>query len=219
MIQGTLNAFAADYYLIEIIDSSIADIGIGDCCVDILLETNYQADTNVTVQLTTINNSQHISISDIFSQNSQAIERNDIDSLILVVSAFNFNYDITSDYGSVTYDDVEYSLTISVPSLTLDIKKDLVPKSFVLNQNFPNPFNGNTEISFSIPYQSQTQINIFDIRGAYIGTILNKKLNAGKHSIHLNTEFINQNSLSSGTYFYQLNTTNNQSVRKFLYVK
>ena len=35
----------------------------------------------------------------------------------------------------------------------------------------------------------------------------------------LNTEFINQNSLSSGTYFYQLNTTNNQSVRKFLYVK
>ena len=66
VIQGTLNAFAADYYLIEIIDSSIADIGIGDCCVDILLETNYQADTNVTVQLTTINNSQHISISDIF---------------------------------------------------------------------------------------------------------------------------------------------------------
>ena len=49
VIQGTLNAFAADYYLIEIIDSSIADIGIGDCCVDILLETNYQTDTNVTV--------------------------------------------------------------------------------------------------------------------------------------------------------------------------
>lgn len=219
VIQGTLNAFAADYYLIEIIDSSIADIGIGDCCVDILLETNYQTDTNVTVQLTTINNNQHISISDIFSQNSQSIERNDIDSLILVVSGFNFNYNITSDYGSVTYDNVDYSLTISVPSLTLDIKKDIIPRSFVLNQNFPNPFNGSTEISFSIPYQSQTQIKVFDIKGAYVGTILNKKLNAGKHFIHLDTEFINQNSLSSGTYFYQLNTTNNQRVRKFLYVK
>ena len=219
VIQGTLNAFAADYYLIEIIDSSIADIGIGDCCVDILLETNYQTDTNVTVQLTTINNNQHISISDIFSQNSQSIERNDIDSLILVVSGFNFNYNITSDYGSVTYDNVDYSLTISVPSLTLDIKKDIIPRSFVLNQNFPNPFNGSTEISFSIPYQSQTQIKVFDIKGAYVGTILDKKLNAGKHFIHLDTEFINQNSLSSGTYFYQLNTTNNQRVRKFLYVK
>ena len=62
---------------------------------------------------TVINNNQHISISDIFSQNSQSIERNDIDSLILVVSGFNFNYNITSDYGSVTYDNVDYSLTIS----------------------------------------------------------------------------------------------------------
>ena len=102
---------------------------------------------------------------------------------------------------------------------SIDIKKDIIPRSFVLNQNFPNPFNGSTEISFSIPYQSQTQIKVFDIKGAYVGTILNEKLNAGKHFIHLNTEFINQNSLSSGTYFYQLNTTNNQRVRKFLYVK
>ena len=103
--------------------------------------------------------------------------------------------------------------------MTLDIKKDIIPRSFVLNQNFPNPFNGSTKISFSIPYQSQTKINVFNINGAYVGTILNKKLNAGKHSIYLDTEFINQNSISSGTYFYQLNTTNNQRVRKFLYVK
>jgi photosystem II stability/assembly factor-like uncharacterized protein len=85
------------------------------------------------------------------------------------------------------------------------------PSAFSLYQNFPNPFNPNTEITFEIPYQSQVRIILYNITGQETKTIINRKYDAGFHSILLNA-----NDLSSGIYFYRMTTDNGYTAIKKL---
>lgn len=74
-----------------------------------------------------------------------------------------------------------------------------IPNGFVLNQNFPNPFNPNTKIQFSIPRKSYIQIIVFDILGREIERLINKELQPSEYEI----DYDGSNT-SSGVYFYQL---------------
>lgn len=74
-----------------------------------------------------------------------------------------------------------------------------IPSSFELSQNFPNPFNPATKISFKVPIQSEVKIILYDITGQEIKTITNQKYEAGFHSV-----VINADDLSSGVYLYRM---------------
>ena len=219
IIQGSLNSFAADYYLIEVLDSSLVDIGLGESSFYIDLETNYGIDTNVTAYLTTINRSENMNISSIYTQNSQQIERQDIDSLILVISGFNFNFNVVTAYGSVEYDDVQYTWTIKVPDLVLSLRDLGVVNDFSLKQNYPNPFNGITNIEFKIPQQTNTSLVIFDLKGNEVINLFDQEVKSGRYNVPWNGLNSVGELVSSGTYFYQLKTDNYQKIRKLLYVK
>jgi hypothetical protein len=73
------------------------------------------------------------------------------------------------------------------------------PSSFSLNQNFPNPFNPNTTITFTIEKKENVSITIYDILGRRITTLLEKQLSPGKYSIPFHAQH-----LASGVYMYQL---------------
>jgi hypothetical protein len=73
------------------------------------------------------------------------------------------------------------------------------PEEFVLNQNFPNPFNPSTKIQYSVPQSSQVQIKIYDVLGNEIATLVNETKEAGKYNINFNAS-----KLSSGVYFYTI---------------
>lgn len=73
------------------------------------------------------------------------------------------------------------------------------PEDFVLLQNYPNPFNPSTKIAFSIPVTSNVSIDIFNVVGERVASLVNQTLEAGYHSIDFDAS-----SLSSGTYVYQL---------------
>lgn len=80
----------------------------------------------------------------------------------------------------------------------------LIPKaikfeSTILNQNFPNPFNPNTTISWQSPVSGVQKIVVYDALGKEITTLANEYLEEGTHKIDFKNE-----SLSSGIYFYQL---------------
>jgi len=70
---------------------------------------------------------------------------------------------------------------------------------FKLEQNFPNPFNPKTRINYSIPFDGNVEIDIYNIIGKKITTLLNEFKSAGKYNITFNGE-----DLSSGVYFYKL---------------
>ena len=75
-----------------------------------------------------------------------------------------------------------------------------IPSSFVLEQNFPNPFNPVTNISFGLVTSGLTSIDLFDVNGKKVRQLMNQQLSAGRHSYRLNSS-----ELSSGMYFYTIN--------------
>lgn len=75
----------------------------------------------------------------------------------------------------------------------------VMPVEFSLNQNFPNPFNPSTRITFSIPVEANVTLKIFNMIGQEIITLVNQKYSAGTQEI-----IFNANSISSGNYFYSI---------------
>ncbi len=88
-----------------------------------------------------------------------------------------------------------------------------------LKNNYPNPFNPTTTISFSIPNDSNVELSIFNIKGQKVKTLVNEMLPAGEHSIIWNGRDSNGNRVSSGMYFYKLKAGDFQKVRKMILIK
>jgi hypothetical protein len=91
---------------------------------------------------------------------------------------------------------------------------DVLPTSYTLSQNFPNPFNPVTTIKFDIAKPCQVKIVIYDILGKKIDTLLNDRLNTGRYSLQWNGT--NQ---ASGIYIYKLMTKDFVKVKKMLLLK
>lgn len=86
--------------------------------------------------------------------------------------------------------------------------------AYELYQNYPNPFNSCTNISFYLPYETNTTLTIYDLLGQKIATLFSQKLPAGRHSFQWNAE-----NVSAGTYLYQLHTDTYVSSKKLLLLK
>ena len=89
-----------------------------------------------------------------------------------------------------------------------------IPKSFGLNQNFPNPFNPSTKISFKIPTSSFVKLSVYNILGKELKIMVNENLNAGKYEADFNAS-----ELPSGTYFYRLTAGNFTQTKKMMIIK
>jgi hypothetical protein len=85
-----------------------------------------------------------------------------------------------------------------------------------LNNNFPNPFNPETVIEFSIPNSSIVSLKVYDLLGNEITTILNENRAQGSYTeIFDSTRY----GISSGVYFYRLQTNNGTITKKMLLLK
>lgn len=85
---------------------------------------------------------------------------------------------------------------------------------YELSQNFPNPFNPVTTISYSIPVQTNVKVKIFDLTGREIATLVNETKIAGQHQIEFNASH-----LSSGVYFYRIETDEFIQTKKLILLK
>jgi N-acetylneuraminic acid mutarotase len=88
------------------------------------------------------------------------------------------------------------------------------PKQFALEQNYPNPFNPTTTISYQLPVASQVSLKVYDVLGREVMTLVNGKQEAGVYNLSLNGA-----TLSSGIYFYRLQSGNFVSTKKMMLVK
>ena len=87
---------------------------------------------------------------------------------------------------------------------------------FRLSQNYPNPFNPSTTISFSIPASGIVHLEVYDIMGNKVKSLLNNRLSAGNHKIVFDAK-----NLASGVYFYRLlfNSNSNLNSKNFSMTK
>lgn len=104
------------------------------------------------------------------------------------------------------------SFTLNVVSGINPIEK--VVTSYSLSQNFPNPFNPTTTISFGIPKAGLVKVTVYDITGKYVAEIVNTELSAGKY----NTAW-DASSLASGVYFYKIQAGDFTDMKKMTLIK
>ncbi len=89
-----------------------------------------------------------------------------------------------------------------------------VPTQFALNQNYPNPFNPATKIQFQVAVTGPVMLKVFDMLGRDVATLVNKELKPGKYEATLNAE-----NLSSGVYFYRLESGTFRVTKRMLLLK
>jgi hypothetical protein len=94
-----------------------------------------------------------------------------------------------------------------------------VPVSFGLRPNYPNPFNGRTEISFDLPIASDVNLRIFDIAGRMVRTQNMADLAAGNHSIVWDGRTDFGIEAATGVYFYRIQAGVYTQTRKMLLLK
>lgn len=115
-----------------------------------------------------------------------------------------------------------YSITSSTDVLgfTMDIQLGVIETStnhlnnYSIDQNYPNPFNPSTEIKFNLPIQSHVLIEVYNILGKKVLSLIDQKLPAGNHQI-----IFNGDELSSGIYYYRFNAADFLSTKKMILLK
>lgn len=85
---------------------------------------------------------------------------------------------------------------------------------YFLQQNYPNPFNTLTTINYEIPFQANVTLKLYDILGREIETLVNEQKPAGRYKVNFA-----ENNLSSGVYFYTLQTDNYSQTNKMILLK
>jgi hypothetical protein len=122
----------------------------------------------------------------------------------------------TTDFNSV-YERVlviKTDSTLYTPPVSVRNISQIVPDNFYLKQNYPNPFNSATQIVFGIKKKGLYNLKIYDVTGKLINEIFNQSFEPGEYK----TDFHADN-LSSGVYFYNLESNNSIITKKFVLLK
>jgi hypothetical protein len=115
---------------------------------------------------------------------------------------------IDIDGNSVMYDPIE-----------ITISQVVIPTRFFLEQNFPNPFNPRTSIRYGLPEETDVKIQIFNMRGELVRTLVDTRQRAGEYDLNWDTRSDAGIKLPSGLYFYRLDTDHFRAVKKMILTK
>jgi hypothetical protein len=115
-------------------------------------------------------------------------------------------------YNIGSYQDSIISFTLGDP--TNINNNGIIPQNFELKQNFPNPFNPATEINYSITKTGLVILKVYDLLGREVSTLVNEVQKPGVY----NSRF-DASALSTGVYFYKIQTTDFSDIKKMIYVK
>lgn len=110
-------------------------------------------------------------------------------------------------------EDVSDDVFVLVNNVQTDVD-EVLPEEFTVYQNSPNPFNPSTNISFMLPDGDYTEVQIFNINGQVVDTIVNEWCDVGRHSVTWDAS--NQ---AAGMYFYRVSSGVNAKVMKMVLVK
>jgi hypothetical protein len=111
--------------------------------------------------------------------------------------------------------------TINV-DLATDVDDDntlMAPRTYSLDQNHPNPFNPTTSISFGLPAKSQVRLDVYNVLGQKVRSLVDGDMPAGYHSVTFDGTDSSGRPVASGIYFYRLTTDTFTQSRKMILMK
>jgi len=118
--------------------------------------------------------------------------------------------DVIEDFThNTSFTDVQW------PNVTgISEEEELIPNKYILEQNFPNPFNPSTTINFSIPQKNFVVLGVYNLIGEEVNTLINEEKDAGYYQVQFNAL-----NLPSGIYFYKITAGNFSLTRKMILIK
>ncbi len=135
------------------------------------------------------------------------------------VSSGIFNRMITT----ITFDNSGYSYAgtyyggmykTNISTIGIETVSSEIPGKFLLEQNYPNPFNPETKIKFGLPNSGNVKLSVYDASGRVVEELVNQQLNSGTFEVTWNGS-----NLSSGAYFYKLETDGFVETKKMIMIK
>ena len=150
--------------------------------------------------------------------------------IIQVYSNVANGEEMTFKYYDSTHDEVvEYTESIEFTSDmvvgngfdTFGLSREALsaPMEYSLSDAYPNPFNPTTTLSFSVPTEGVVSLNIYDMTGRLVSTLVDGNLEQGYHSIIWNGMDSNGHAVSSGMYIYSLNGEGVSITKKMVLMK
>lgn len=132
-------------------------------------------------------------------------------------TVISFEYKTSNDLDiAVTNWDNSKGNYVFKNNIAVDAKKigSKIPEKYFLEQNFPNPFNSTTNVKWQMANSGNVKIEIFNIRGNKVRTLVNKFLTPGIYEISFDAD-----NLASGIYYYRMETKSFIETKKMIYVK
>lgn len=140
---------------------------------------------------------------------------------------FNFRYKLESDWvdsnivtvafvqndGAGNKEVLNVAKTSPFP-VNIENTNVISPERYSLNQNYPNPFNPSTSIKFSLPKAGDVKLVVYNSLGKEVATLVNEKLISGEYEVEFST-----NNLSSGVYYYTIETGDFKETKKMMLMK
>ncbi len=125
------------------------------------------------------------------------------------------------DLGGRTQDNIIYFDNISFysNSVGVDNRSETFPQGFVLEQNFPNPFNPSTTLRYELPEDGLVNVTIYDMMGRQVSTLVSNHQTAGYKSIQWNATNDFGKPVSAGVYLYQIQAGEFVQIKKMVLLK
>lgn len=119
------------------------------------------------------------------------------------------------NHGNNPNNGVLVSQQLTAPENTTGVKEgEETPARFALEQNYPNPFNPSTSIDFALAHQEHVKLEVFNVLGQKVATLVNETRPAGTY-----VEKFNGSGLASGIYFYRMTAGGLTFLKKMLMIK
>ncbi|HDS01570.1 MAG TPA: T9SS type A sorting domain-containing protein, partial [candidate division Zixibacteria bacterium] len=127
---------------------------------------------------------------------------------------------IVTNVGGVSVVPIIENDTVFLHRLEVtDINPGVIPAKFELGQNYPNPFNPTTNIEFAVPSRTHVKLNVFNIAGQKVRTLVNEELEAGWKLVTWDGKTDSGDEVGSGVYLYRVEAGDFVESKKMMLVK
>jgi hypothetical protein len=184
--------------MIEVDADSVIRSGLDSCLVRIYFNKgDYNNPNNLVIAHWRDNITEEDGPTD-----SSSTEWEELDTRIDTINGYVEAY--TTNFSSFGLFEKDISTTVD----------NEMPVAFTLGQNLPNPFNPTTVINFAIPQTARVRLTVYNMLGQEVAVLVDGNLNAGNH-----TAVFDARGLSSGLYFYSIDSGKFHQVRKMTLLK
>jgi len=167
------------------------------------------AELNDCVDTTLIGTNVFIPYSDLYET---------ITDFDLTMLNITWNVETSDDWTSTMSSNGPWTLTVDAGWM-LSSEEDMIPEVFALYNNYPNPFNPITNIKYDIPEVSDVRIDIYNLAGQRVRTLVSKQHQPGRFKIQWNATNDAGSPVASGMYIYKIHAKDFVSVKKLLLMK